>query len=869
MFKKYQLKNGMKVLLIESHKSPVLSIQMWVRTGSADESKGEEGISHFIEHLVFKGSRSFKVGEIASSVEASGGELNAWTSFDQTVFYVTISKEFEDVGLKVISEMMGFPTFDEKEIDNEREVVIEEIKRSNDNPHRQASRQLFESMYKKHPYGIPVIGYTENIRSVSKKQILNYYNGRYNPKNMTLVVAGNLHEKQMRAKINGLFGEFQPQKMIKVRRAKELPKAKSEIKVKQAPFEETMVHLAWPVPSAKHKDTAALEVLALVLGQGDSSRFNEGLRVRKHLVNYAGASVFSSKDPGFFAISVSLNAKDLSEALNELMVELEKFLATGPTADELLKAVTNLSSEQYYSLETVDGLARKYGSYEDLFGDPAYFSKFMKQVQGLRMSDILRVAKKYLVPKTLTVSAMSPSPAPEIQRQIQDFQKKFKSLSSRVKRGRAKAIPRRGSKAPKIKLAVKSGGSQKAELISLSNGAQLVVRPSFETPVVSMRCANLGGSRLEDAGNQGATDLFSRVWTAGVGPYSEIELGKKIDDMAASLSAFGGRNSAGLSMMCLSPFLNEMTDLFFMALKEPRFEEAAVRREVKAMEEQMKLRKDNPAQICMLEFMKVLFANHPYGRDPLGDEQSIKKLSRSMVNDLWSRTISPSQLAIVASGAFDKGELRERIEANIAGWTGRKTKLPQFPLEYPKADRRMFVESKKEQSHIVLGFGGLAITDPQRYTLQVIQAILAGQGGRLFLELRDKASLAYSVSPLRMEGIEGGYFGAYIGCSPEKAKKALDMLRAEFDKLVDKSVGPEELSRAKRYLIGKHDIDLQKNSNISSALLFDHIYGIDFRETYHYAERIRAVTNDSVRELAAQIFRRPAVISLVGPQAPW
>src|ERR1035438_189337 len=140
MFKKYQLKNGLKVLLVESHKSPVVSVQMWVKTGSADERKGEEGISHFIEHLVFKGSRNYSVGEISAKVEGAGGELNAYTSFDQTVFYVTISKEFQDVALDVIKEMMGFPTFDPKEVNNEREVVVEEIKRSLDSPERQASR---------------------------------------------------------------------------------------------------------------------------------------------------------------------------------------------------------------------------------------------------------------------------------------------------------------------------------------------------------------------------------------------------------------------------------------------------------------------------------------------------------------------------------------------------------------------------------------------------------------------------------------------------------------------------------------------------------------------------------------------------------
>ncbi len=178
---KYQLKNGMNVLLIESKKSPVVSIQMWVKTGSADEKKGVEGISHFIEHLVFKGSDKFKAGEMAQAIEGSGGVLNAYTTFDQTVFYVTLSKNFVDSGLEVISEMMGRPKFDSQEIDNEREVVIEEIKRSLDNPYQQASRLLFSTMYEKHPYGVPVIGYDDNIRRVKREEIVDYYKKRYVP----------------------------------------------------------------------------------------------------------------------------------------------------------------------------------------------------------------------------------------------------------------------------------------------------------------------------------------------------------------------------------------------------------------------------------------------------------------------------------------------------------------------------------------------------------------------------------------------------------------------------------------------------------------------------------------------------------------
>lgn len=865
MFKKYQLKNGLKVLLIASHKSPVLSIQMWVKTGSADEKKGEEGISHFIEHLVFKGSRKFNVGEIAATVEGAGGELNAYTSFDQTVFYVTISKEFQRVGLEVISEMMGFPRFDEAEINNEREVVIEEIKRSNDSPHRQASRLLFSSMYKKHPYGIPVIGFADNIKTVSRKTLLNYYHSRYNPSNMTLVIAGDFEAPTMKKQVEEFFAAFPKNKLRVVKRPANRKAKKTALVVEKAPFNETIVHMAFPAPKASHKDIAALEVFALIFGQGDSSRLNQRLRLNEHLVNFAGSSVFVARDPGFVALSLSLNEKDLDQALLAVKEELVRALSELPNNGELRKAITNLASEQFYSLETVDGLARSFGHYQDLFGDPSYFAKFMKQVQSLTAADIVKTARKYLCSSPATMVVMSPAERESIEAKIsawsKDFHKDLRKLSS-------KKIAGRPLKARRAQFVFKNPSEMRSgvEKWSLPNGVTVITRPSFDTPVLSVRCASLGGSRLEDINIQGATELLSRVWTAGCGDISEQDLNHRIEEMAASLSAFGGRNSTGLSMSCLRPYSTEMIGLFCDVWKSPRFEQTAIQREVKSMIEHVKLRKDNPAQLCILAFMKNLFRDHPYGRDPYGDEKSIEQLSREKVNGIYGQR---SGLTIVASGALEPAEFRQQVQDALGDMKIGSGKVATQEVDYPKKEIRLFEHNEKQQSHIVYGFPGLTLKDSHKYTLQVLQAILAGQGGRLFVELRDKASLAYSVSPLRMEGIEGGYFGAYIGCSPEKAETAIRMMKEEFTKLAEKKVSAEELLRAQRYLIGKHDIELQKNSNITSAILFDHIYGIDFLETYKFAERIRGVNAESVQALASRLFAQPAVISLVGPSSPW
>jgi len=866
MFKKYQLKNGMKVLLVESHKSPVLSIQMWVKTGSADEKKGEEGISHFIEHLVFKGTRKYKVGEIASAVEAAGGELNAYTSFDQTVFYVTISKEFQKVGLDVISEMMGFPHFDAKEIDNEREVVIEEIKRSHDSPHRQASRTLFSSVYKKHPYGTPVIGFEENIKTVSREVLVNYFEGRYNPQNMTLVIAGDFAAKEMRTQINEHFGKFKPSKLRVVKRAPHVVVKKPSLVIQTAPFNETIVHMAFPIPKATHKDIAALEVFALILGQGDSSRLNQRLRLQDHLVNFAGSSVFVARDPGFFALSMSLNEKDLDKALASLVEEVGRALSEPPSLQELQKARTNLASEQYYHLETVDGLARNFGHYQDLFGDPSYFERFMKQVQSLTPKDVLKAARKYLSASNFTFVVMSPSEKSKIEKTVQKWLKELQKQVKAKLKGKPALIKEKPVK--KVSWVFRKAPTSKTnvEKWTLDNGITVITRPNFETPVINMRCASLGGSRLETDANRGATELLSRVWTAGAGGMSEFEMNVRIDEMASSLSAFAGRNSEGLSMSCLRPFAKDMLELFFTTLIQPRFENTAIEREKKSMIEHVKLRQDNPAQMCILEFMRAMFGDHPYGHDPYGNEGSIESLGQKTVQDIFKLK---SGLTIVASGAFDPQELRAYVQKAVGDVKFGKGKIDLQTIRHPAAEQRIYRENPKQQSHLIVGYPGLDLKNPERYTLQVMQAILAGQGGRLFVELRDKASLAYSVSPMRMEGLEGGYFGAYIGCSPEKAATAMRMMHEEFSKLVESAVGQEELQRAQRYLIGKHDIELQKNSSLTSSILFDHIYGIDFMETYKFTERIRAVNAAAIRKLAERIFSQPAVTTLVGPKPAW
>jgi zinc protease len=226
--------------------------------------------------------------------------------------------------------------------------------------------------------------------------------------------------------------------------------------------------------------------------------------------------------------------------------------------------------------------------------------------------------------------------------------------------------------------------------------------------------------------------------------------------------------------------------------------------------------------------------------------------------------VTYNNLVFSISGAFDRAEILERLDEVSESLNARETQLPKTALPALSKSAHKFVEAQREQSHLAIGYRGISLSDPRRFAQQIMHAVLSGQGGRLFLNLRDKASLAYSVAPIHLEGIEGGFFGGYIGCSPEKVDKALEMLKIEFRKISTQLISADEMQRAKRYLIGRHDIGIQRNSAIAGAMLFDDVYGLPFDETFRYAERINAVTAKEVKDLAASIFEGPSVTSLIG-----
>lgn len=860
--KVFKLKNGLKVLLVESRKSPVVSVQMWVRTGSADEKKGEEGISHFIEHLLFKGTRKYKTGEIASLVEGSGGELNAYTSYDQTVFYVTIESKKKDIALDVISEMMGFPSFDPKEVDNERGVVIEEIKRGEDSLGSVAWKNLFSTVYTQHAYKEPIIGYDTNIQTLSPEKIRKFYQSRYVPANMFLVVAGDFDPSEMKGKVEEYFGGFKSYKLEKRSRKKEPVQKSQRIHVKQTQFKKTQAYLAWPVPDIKSKDVPALDLLSMIMGVGDSSRLSKKLRLENLIAQSVGAFAYSPQDPGVFAISMTGETEKLLTGFKESLKVALELMGEPPTQEEMKKALVISSSESIYAMETVDGLSRKIGSDEFYMKDPNYFAKYLKSLYKIKPESVSKMARKYLDPKKVSAVMLAENNTEKAHQeitQILDWYTKEYAKASK------KTLKIKKFSAKPIVLKTAAQNKAKTRVIKRDSGITLILRQQKETPTFSLRCAALGGVRAEEAQHAGAIELLSRAWTTGSKKFSEEQINEITDSLSAGISAFGGRNTIGLTMDGLSISQKELYPVYFDLLANPKWETELVEREKEVQLTQIKNKKDNPAQVCFQRFHELIFDKHPYSRDVIGTPDSLKRITGATLSEYHKQIICSQNLVIAAVGDFDEKLLLtwiKNLEKEIQ--TGKKFKLS---LKEPDIRKNQFekIKLEKEQTHIVLGYPGLRIDSKEKYALDVMQSVLAGQGGRLFLELRDKNSLAYTVSPIRMEGIEKGYFGTYIGCSPEKSEKAIQMMRAELMKLTQELISEDELLRTQNYLIGQQAISLQKKSTICQAVVLDVTYGVSADHIFEVIEEYRKVSREDVLALAKRLFSQSETLIMVGP----
>ncbi|MBI4211504.1 MAG: insulinase family protein [Deltaproteobacteria bacterium] len=844
----FVLENGMHVYLEENHAAPVISFNALVKVGSAFETDEEAGIAHFIEHMLFKGTPTFPVGTIAREIEAAGGEVNAYTSFDQTVYYINMASRYADRGLEILADAIANPLFDATEVDREREVILEEIRRGKDNPSHQIGEMLFENAFVRHPYRRPIIGFPQTVTSFDRARLTDFFKRWYTPKNIAFIVVGDFEMQTMFEKIKKAFasvsGDAAPIPLADA--LLDLPQQKPISTIAAANIQSTHFACGFHIPEITHADVPALDVLSHILGGADTSRLEQEVKEKKQLVQRVFCYAYSMRHPGLFTVGGLCEDSKLEPALTAVHEEIKKITQSPVSTTELTRAKLNIRSSEIYERESVGGQASKLAYFLATAGTHDFETRYYQMLTDVTIEDVRRVARTYLTQENCTSIFLTPEKS--------QWNKKNLPVVSEKKVVTAKGSKKTANGAPFVH--------------RFKNGLTLIIRENHILPIVSMVIGQIGGTRFETKANNGISNLVANTLTKGTTTRSAIQIAHDTEKIAGSLSGFSGRNTIGLKGEFLSEHIREGFHLFADVLTHPAFASDEVAKEKKQLLHEIRNQEDALDQLAFIQFLGQLYPRHPYGLRSLGTKESLTKLTPAMLRTYWANSMRAKGAVMAISGDVSPDEIIELAKEFLSDLPSGAAKAPKIkPDSRPKKILSAEMKKKnKQQAHIVLGFQGPTFKGSDRHAMAVLNNLLSGQGGRLFLKLRDEMSLAYSVTSIVQYGIDPGYFAVYIGTDPAKIDTAIDGIKNELAKISDTVVSESELSRAQQYLVGTYELDRQRNSSIASSLAFNQLYGLGLEEIGRYPQQILAVTAQDVQKTARKYIDLDRyVLSVVRP----
>jgi len=866
-----KLDNGLSVLLREARLAPVANLQIWARVGAADEGPGEEGLAHFHEHMLFKGTERRGVGQIAAEVEGAGGRINAYTSFDMTVYYATLPSEALSTGVDVLTDAVRYSLFDPDEIRREQDVVLEEIRRSDDTPGHVLSELSFAEAYRVHPYRRPILGTMESVAALDHARCLDFFERWYAPDNLTIVAAGDFDARALAHEIEAAFEGSEPAGAVR-NRPLEPHHDHMHCRVERRSFEHQRIELNYPACQFSHEDATYLDLLAFLLGECESSRLvrdirNAGLAERVH------ASSYTPFERGLFSIELETDEARSRRAVEVVSEQIERLRIEPVEDSELERARTNFLASEHFERETVSGMANKLANFEVVGTGWESERAYLETVRKATPEDLLRVAQLYLSADELTATALVPdntgdtldanSLSQAIHAGVTKARNRDRSPSSRKS-----APPSSPSPASRARPSLPPSTADEIHSYTLADGATLHVAPRNTLPIVAARVAFSGGLLSESPTKAGLTSFLASMWTRGTHSHPSAPLfASATEDLAADISGFSGRSSQGLSLEVTQDRWPAGLELMTEVLTEPLFDDdefAIERREVLAAIER---REDQLAHQAFLLFARTHYETHPYRLPLLGERESVESFSVEDIRNHHDRLIRSPNLVMAVAGDVDPDNTAQLVSSHLSSLHGGSFEKPSPPEEpAPETIRESVTHKDRAQTHMVVGFRGLTVSDPDRFALELIAQLLAGQGGRLFLELRDRRGLAYTVSASNVEGAAAGFFAVYIATAPEKVDEAKAGIFEQLEILLAKPPTIEELTQTQNNLIGNFTIGQQRCAARAAHIALDSLYGLGPDAYQDYASKIRSLSQDDILRVAHRIVRLDAyTLSLICP----
>ncbi len=834
----FKLDNGQTVVIQEVKNNPIVTIDTWIKTGSIDEDDSNNGVAHFLEHLFFKGTKNHESGEFDQILETKGAITNAATSKDFTHYYVTIPSKDFDLAMELHGDMMLHPLIPRNEMEKERKVVLEEINKDLVSPTRILQENLNSMMYTTHPYKRKVIGRSDVIETITRDQVLNFYNAHYSPSNMITIVVGDVDTNHALERIKEVFNA-EYKKQTKTIYPKESQLTSQQKKVEYIKTESGYMVIGFRGTPINDNDSYALDVLSTILGDGRSSVLNQVLKEKKRLAFSVDAGNSTFRDDGIFYISANFEPEKCKQVQSAIFDEIKNIQDKGVSDEQLSLAKNIIERNTYYSRESITNIATEIGYTMALTNDIKFYDTYLDKIKSVSKDEVKRVANKYLGENRSAVSIILPESSKNIP-----VANKIQNLGT-------------------AELISESNGTQKYHL---SDGATMLYTPNSSNDIIAISIYAKGGQLLDKIA--GTANLTAATMMKGTKNYTSLELSQVLEDNGIKIVPSVGADAFSITVLTTKDEYDKTMELLNEVVNNAIFDDYEIEKVKSDKLSAIKTNKDVPIKQAIEEYRDMIYKNTPYSISSKVLEKNIQNIKKSDIIEYYNKIFNPKNIVISINGNIDKDKTIQDLNKIFEPKADSQTfdyKIYDSKIPRITAPRTNTIKMPTETAWILLGWQTDGVLSEKDYaTLQVIDSILGtGMSSRLFKELREQEGLAYQLGTGYSPNVLRGSFMMYIGTNPATLEKSKQGLFSEIEKLKTEYVGDKELKDAKEKLIGNYVIGLETNLDKASNTGWYEAStrGYEFKEKY--VDLINSVTDADIIEVANKYFNDNYIMSIV------